>query len=101
MWIGRQEFDYLVKRVENAEKELIKVQHEVFEYTTKPSYLINPNGQKIYCGDEFAVKPFIQKLKDKIELLLKELGYEYKPETQTKEPAKLVKTIGKSKRAKK
>jgi hypothetical protein len=91
MWIGRKEFEELKRRVEKSEELINRADAEIFEIVSVPTFITGADGGKYRCGDTFTTTPLVSKIRSQMALLLKELGYEYKLESQTKEPAKLVK----------
>jgi hypothetical protein len=99
MWIGKKKFSFYEDTVTRNSTDIEKALNACFnrEIAEFQSLITGVTTYRYKDGDSSK----IDLLNEKLDLLLKELGYEYKPETQTKEPAKLVKTIGKSKRAKK
>jgi hypothetical protein len=101
MWIGRKEFEELKRKVEKLTERNSSVESEVFDVVSAPLFFIDNCGKKHRDGDVFTTIPLVSKLKIQVNLLLKELGYEYKPETETKEPAKLVKIGNNPNKAKK
>jgi hypothetical protein len=101
MWIGRREFEELKRKVEASETLINDVSAEIFETVCTPIFVTDTKGEKHYNGDSFTIIPLVSKIRTQINLLLKELGYEYKPETETKGSAKLVKVGDNSNKAKK